>query len=248
MLVGQVLLVPSPSLVMATLFGLVRTAQFWQIAGWSLLRIGLGFVGGVLAGAVAAALTHRFRVADALLSPALRVVRAAPVASFVILALVWIPTGRLPVFIAFLMVVPVVWDNVGQGLRQLDPLLLEMASVFHLTWWQAVRRITLPSLVPFLTSACTAGMGLAWKAGVAAEVISRPSLSIGRELQDARVYLDTPEVFAWTITVVALSLVLEWLLRLLAARWNRRFIGPEAGRAAEPAGRSGPGGGRDADL
>ncbi len=248
MLVGQELLVPAPSTVVTTLVGLAGTAQFWQVVGWSLVRIGLGFVAGVVAGCAAAALTHGSRVADALLSPALRVVRAAPVASFVILALVWIPTGRLPVFIAFLMVVPVVWDNISQGLRQLDPQLLELADVFRLGWWEIVRRIRVPSLVPFLTTACATGMGLAWKSGVAAEVISRPYLSIGGELQNAKVYLDTPGVFSWTVVVVALSMLLEKLLRVLAARWNRRFGSAAPGSDPGSVGRPQREGALDAEL
>ncbi len=228
MLVDQVLLVPAPLVVLATLFDLVKTPTFWAVTGSSLLRMGIGFVAGVVAGCAAAVLTTRFRTADALLSPALRVVRAAPVASFIIVALVWIPTGRLPAFIAFLMVVPVVWDNMAAGLQRQDAALLEMASVFRLGWWQTMVRIRIPSLLPFFTTACTTGMGLAWKSGVAAEVISRPELSIGGQLQDAKVYLATPEVFAWTITAVALSIALERVLRLATSRVNLRVAGAGA--------------------
>lgn len=245
LVVDQVLLVPSPGVVLSTLIGLVRTTQFWQVAGWSLLRMGLGFVAGVLTGCLAAVITRRFRGADALLSPALRVVRAAPVASFVILALVWIPTGRLPAFIAFLMVVPVVWDAMSEGLRHPDLQLLEMAAVFRLGWWQTLRRVRIPSLLPYFTTACTTAMGLAWKSGVAAEVISRPALSIGGELQDAKVYLDTPVVFAWTITAVGLSLALERLLRAQATRWNRWYARTDE-TAPEPT--RTPGGRGDAGL
>jgi NitT/TauT family transport system permease protein len=225
LVVGQELLVPSPAVVFGTLGGLLGTAAFWQVTGWSLLRVLTGFVAGVGAGCLAAVLTVRSRVADALLSPLLRVVRAAPVASFIILALVWIPTGRLPAFISFLMVVPVVWDNMAHGIASQDRALLEMAAVFRFGRWQTLRRVRLPLLLPFFAAACTTGMGLAWKSGVAAEVISRPELSIGGELQDAKVYLDTPEVFAWTITVVALSLLLESALRWGAAHVTRRLSG-----------------------
>lgn len=214
MAVGQELLVPAPVVVLGTLGRLIVTADFWLVTGLSLLRVLAGFAAGVVVGCVAAVLTSRFRVADAVLSPALRVVRAAPVASFVILALVWIPTGRLPAFISFLMVVPVVWDNVAAGIRSQDRDLLEMAAVFRLGAWQTLRRVRVPAVLPFFAAACTTGMGLAWKSGVAAEVIGRPELSIGGQLQDAKIYLETPAVFAWTITVVALSLLLELLLRL----------------------------------
>ncbi len=228
LLVGEVLLVPSPGVVLRTLLTLARTLAFWQVTGASLLRMVVGFAGGVLGGCVAAVLTTTSRAADALLSPVLRVVRAAPVASFVILALVWIPTGRLPAFIAFMMVVPVVWDAMAEGLRRQDRDLLEVATVFQFGWWQTLMRVRIPSLLPFFTMACTTGIGLAWKSGVAAEVISRPGLSIGGRLQDAKIYLNTPEVFAWTITAVTLSMLLEKLLRLGAARWGRGWAQMDA--------------------
>lgn len=220
MAVGQELLVPSPAVVAATFGELVVTASFWHITGWSLLRVGLGFLAGVVAGCVVAVLTVRFRTMELLLSPALRVVRAAPVASFIILVLVWIPVGRLPAFISFLMVAPVVWDAMATALRNQSPELLEMAAVFRLGWWPTLRRIRLPQLAPFFVTASTTAMGLAWKSGIAAEVIARPPLSIGRQLQDAKIYLETPAVFAWTITAVGLSLLLEGLLRRATRRWR----------------------------
>lgn len=231
MAVGQELLVPAPAVVGSTLLQLVVTASFWQVTGWSLLRVGAGYLAGVVVGCGVAVLTTRYRAADALLAPALRVVRAAPVASFIILALVWIPTGRLPAFIAFGMVVPIVWENMAEGLRRQDRDLLEMAAVYRFGWWPTVRRVRIPLLLPFFSTACTTGLGLAWKSGVAAEVISRPELSIGGQLLDAKVYLDTPAVFAWTITVVALSLALEKLLRVATARWRGGTAPAAAGRA-----------------
>lgn len=216
--VGQELLVPSPAVVAATLGELLVTAGFWQITGWSLLRVGLGYLAGVVVGCAAAVLTVRYRTVDLLLSPALRVVRAAPVASFIILVLVWIPVGRLPAFISFLMVVPVVWDAMATGLRSQSPELLEMARVFRFGWWPTLRRVRLPQLAPFFVTASTTAMGLAWKSGIAAEVIARPPLSIGGQLQDAKIYLETPAVFAWTITAVGLSLLLEALLRRATRR------------------------------
>lgn len=221
--VAQELLVPAPSVVLATLFRLVKTQAFWQITGGSLLRIAAGFAAGVVVGCLTAVLTTRFCVADALLSPILRIVRAAPVASFIILTLVWIPTGRLPAFIAFLMVVPLVWGNVEGGIRRIDGHLLEMAQVYRMGRMKTLLNVRVPSVMPHFMSACTSAIGLAWKSGIAAEVICRPTLSIGKQLQDAKIYLETPEVFAWTIVVVVLSMVLEKLLVAAAKRFGRRF-------------------------
>ena len=223
MLVGQELLVPAPLVVVRAFGRLVGTVEFWAAAGHSLLRVAEGFLCAVAAGSVLALLTTRFRLVNALASPLLHIVRAAPVASFIILALVWIKTNALPSFIAFLMVVPMVWANVEKGIRATDPLLLEMARVYRLGWWKTLLRVRIPSVMPYFMAACTTGLGFAWKSGIAAEVICRPALSIGKKLQDAKVTLETPDVFAWTITVVVLSLVLEKVLVALARRFGRRY-------------------------
>jgi NitT/TauT family transport system permease protein len=221
--VGEELLVPPPLTVARTLGGLMGSLPFWQAAGASLLRIGAGFAAAVAAGCLLAALTVRFRAADLLISPLLRTIRAIPVASFIILLLVWVRTDILPAAAAFLMVMPVVWGNVEKGFRSVDGNLLEMARVFRFGTARTLTRVRIPSVMPYFLSACTTGLGLAWKSGIAAEVIARPLLSIGKELQDAKVYLETAEMFAWTLVVAVLSLLLEKLLVSAARRFGRRW-------------------------
>lgn len=223
MLVAQELLIPAPLAVLRTLGRLAGEPAFWKATGSSLLRVAAGFLAAVFTGSVLAVLTVRFRTASALLAPLLRIVRAAPVASFIILALIWIRTNALPAFIAYLMVTPVVWANVEKGLRETDRTLLEMAEVYRFGRVRTLLRVQIPSVMPYFLTACTTGLGLAWKSGIAAEVISRPVLSIGRQLQEAKAYLETPEVFAWTAVAVLLSMVLEKGLVLAAKRWGRRF-------------------------
>ncbi len=216
--VGQELLLPSPMQVLDTLWALWGTAVFWRSVALSLVRVLGGFAAAVAVGSLLAVLTTRSRVADALLSPLLHIVRAAPVASFIILAYVWIRVGILPAFIAFLMVVPLVWANVREGILTTDKKLLEMAAVFRLGRWKTLKTVHLPSVKPYFVAACTTGLGFAWKSGVAAEVICTPADSIGKQLYSAKAYLETPEVFAWTVTVVLLSILLERGLLWLARR------------------------------
>ena len=167
-------------------------------------------------GAVLGALTARSALADTLLSPALRTVRAIPVASFIILLFVLMSKEYIPTVTSFLMVLPVVWSNVDQGVRSTDIQLLEMAQVFRLSRRKVLRHIWLPQVAPFFLAAARTGMGLAWKAGVAAEVLAAPRLGIGRALYEAKVYLETADLFAWTAVIVCISVVLEkglvWLI------------------------------------
>jgi len=220
--VAAELLLPSPLTVAATWWNLAKTAAFWSAAGGSLLRILVGFAAGALGGTVLAFATVNCAPLRALLSPLLHIIRTAPVASFIILAFVWIQTAWLPSFIAFLMVLPLVWANVEQGLTETDKTLLEMAAVYRLPKRTVRREIRLPSLAPYLLSACKTGIGFAWKSGIAAEVICRPAGSVGNSLYRAKQLLETPEVFAWTGTVVLLSVALEKLLLCAADRAARR--------------------------
>ncbi|MBQ2716916.1 MAG: ABC transporter permease subunit [Clostridia bacterium] len=216
--INQEILLPSPMKVAQTLWSLWGTALFWRSVALSILRILGGFAAAVAVGSLLAAVTTHSRALGALLSPILHIVQAAPVASFIILAYVWIEAQLLPAFIAFLMVVPLVWKNMSAGIENTDKNLIEMAKVFRLSRAQTWRTVRLPSLRPYFTAACTAGLGFAWKAGVAAEVICTPENSIGKQLYSAKAYLETPEVFAWTVTVVLLSVILERIFMRLVRR------------------------------
>lgn len=176
-----------------------------------------------------AVLTVRYRPVRQLFAPLLGAIKATPVASFTLLALVWLKTGLVPAFMAFLMVLPIVWSNVEQGMRQTDVRLLEMARVYGFSCRsKTLKLVYVPSVAPYFLSAFTTAMGMAWKAGVAAEVISQPNNSLGRMLYQAKIYLETPELLAWTVVVVALSVALEkGFVGVAAARLARRVTGSE---------------------
>lgn len=212
LLVGKELLLPGPMAVFFRLGTLATTAVFWQSVGLSLLRVFGGFALGATLAVLIAAATCACSWADWILAPAVRVVRATPVASFIILLLLWADKGMVPAIVAGLMVLPVVWENVSRGVRETDPLLLEMAAAYRFGPWRTVRLIYIPSALPYLASGCRTALGLGWKAGVAAEVLCLPRLSVGTGLYQAKLYLESADLFAWTVAVVALSLLLERLV------------------------------------
>ena len=212
MAVGSALLLPSPIVTAKALVRLGSTALFWETTLATLLRVTAGFLLGMAAGTVLGVITALSRGADAFLSPLRSVVKATPVTSFIILVLLWITTTLTPVFIAFLMVMPIAWANVREGILAVDGQLLEMAELFRLPRRERLKRIYLPSVVPHYLAACTTAFGFAWKSGVAAEVIARPAHSIGKYLYESKLYLNTDELFAWTVAVILLSMLLERLL------------------------------------
>lgn len=221
MRMGQALLLPGPLLTARTLASLAGTADFWLSTGVTLARIFCGFLGGAAAGTALAVLTSAFPWANAVLSPAVRVVRATPVVSFILLVLLWLPTGHVPAVIAGLMVLPVLWGNVKRGIAETDPLLLEAARAYRLGRWRTLRLVCVPSALPYFASGCQTALGLAWKAGVAAEVLCMPRRAIGSRIGEARNILETPALFAWTLVIIVLSLLLERVMRLGFDRLGR---------------------------
>lgn len=222
LLIQKPLLLPSPLEAAKRLGALCVTAPFWQSIGLTLLRVSAGFCCGVVCGVLLGGATAKSKLLERLFQPLLAVVKATPVASFIILALVWLQKDLVPVFITFLIVLPVIWANVLEGIRQTDRSLLEMAQVFRLPRRKVLSRVYAPSVLPYFAAGAATAMGLSWKAGVAAEVIAMSNSSVGYHLYRAKINLETPDLFAWTAVVVLLSVLLERVLRGAICRMEGR--------------------------
>ena len=219
MAMGNPLLLPTPLHVLLRLWQLMGETAFWQMTLASIGRVLLGVVLGVVLGTLLAVLTSASSLADMLVSPAMTAIQATPVASFAILVLIWLNRDFVPVLICVLMVLPVIWNSVSTGIRMTDPQLLEMAKVYRLSAAVSLKRIRIPSVLPYFRSSCISALGLGWKAGIAAEVLTVPKRSVGRMISESKLYLMTEDLFAWTLTVVVLSLILQnIMLRLLKGR------------------------------
>lgn len=210
MALGQELLLASPASALSRLWALLPTAEFWLAVGTSSSRILGGFLLGCLLSGACAALAARFLRFRELLAVPVAVVKAVPVASFILLAFLWLPSkDELALLISFLMVFPVLYANLLTGILETDPSLLEMARVFRVPLSRRLRGILLPQVLPYFRTAASLGLGLCWKAGVAAEVIGVVRHSMGEQLYNAKIYFETPDLFAWTAAIVGVSLLFE---------------------------------------
>ncbi len=217
---GHELLLVSPLRTLETLYGLVQQSDYWFSIGTSLFRIMLGFLLAFVFGALFAFLAWRVPFLYEFLAPMISVMKATPVASFIILALLWVGGANISTLCSFVMGMPIIYSNVYQGLKNIDQKLLEVGQIFQLSRKRQIEQIIIPSLKPYLMSAFMVGIGFCWKSGVAAEVIGLPNNTIGEHLYNAKVYLETPELFAWTVTIIVLSVSIEKLLvRLLQRLW-----------------------------
>lgn len=223
-LVDNRLLLVGPLQVAGRLWQLLGEKTTWQALGYSFGRISLGFFLAFALALVLAAVSARFPLAEILLRPYVLAIQTVPVASFIVIALLWLSGRRLSIFISFLMVLPVLYANALQGFRAADRQLLEMAQVFRMPRFRRIRCIFLPALAPYLKSACHVALGLCWKAGVAAEVIAVTEKSVGGMLYDAKVYLEIPDLFSWTVLIVAVSLGFEKVFLALLDSITQRLI------------------------
>ena len=220
--VGTEVLLPSPLAVLRRLFYLIREEDFLASVGGSLCRIMAGYLLAVLLGTLIGYLCERSRTAELLLSPLLSIITATPVASVIILTLVWIGKQLVPSLIVMLIVIPVVASHTRAGLAGIDRSLVSLCRIYGLPRTVVLRKLYLPSMLPDLSAGLSTALGLAWKSGVAAEVLAVPLHSIGANVYRSKLYLETTDLFAWTVTVILLSMLISKLLCVLIKRRGMR--------------------------
>ncbi len=219
------ILLPTPLSVLESLVFLVAQLNFWQSVAFTIFKISSGFVIAVFIGTLFAIVSHKSKVFRQFISPIILISKSVPVASIIILILIWISTQNLSIFISFIMVMPVVYTNILSGIKNLNIQLTEMAHLFNVTNAATLRYIIIPQIMPFFEAACIVGLGMSFKAGIAAEVIGLPDNSIGEHLYEAKVFLDTPSLFAWTVVIILLSLIFEKTFALLIKLACKRLGG-----------------------
>lgn len=225
MYIDNEVLLASPLDVIQAFTSLIWEKGFYLSILHSLGKISFGFLLALIIGVLLSLVANLHPFLKELISIFIRLVKSIPVASFVILALLWVRARNLSILISFFMVLPVVYLNVLNGIEQTDRKLLEMAKVFHMGHLKKIRYIYIPSIIPYFITACSVGLGLCWKAGVAAEVIGLPTNSIGEQLYEAKLYLMTKELFAWTIVIVIISTGFERVVMLVVNQLGKKLTG-----------------------
>ena len=228
------LLLPYPYDVLCRFLALTKSALFWRCTAYSMLSVLLGLLYAILLGIVFSALTARFPLLRTLLSPLLSVIRSTPVAAFIVLLLLWVGRDETPIVITMLVALPPVWKNLEAGLLSVDPALAEMSRALGLPLWKRILYLWIPSVLPHFRSAVQTAVGMGWKAGIAAEILALPTLSIGREIYNANLLLETTDLFAWTLAVVLLSLLIELCMTGLIGRlFHRKRHGADRVKGGE---------------
>ncbi|MBR2340521.1 MAG: ABC transporter permease subunit [Clostridia bacterium] len=223
LIIGSDFLLPSPLHVGVRAVKLFADGEFYLSALGSLLRVISGYALGILIGIAFALIMRASRLGEAILSPFLTVIKSTPVASFILVVWVFTPENVLPGIIGALIVIPITAQNVSTGIANIDQKSLEVATVYGFNKKQRILHCYIPSVYPYFSSAATVSLGMAWKAGVAAEVLAYVKSSLGRAIYLSKSNLDTELLFAYTTVIIVLSLIIEWGVRMIFERVDMRF-------------------------
>lgn len=208
-LMNQPLYLPTPYQTILAMGHLIMEANFLLSLGATFLRVMSGFAISVGLGILCGALSYKLKSIRFMLDPLVSMIKPIPIMSIIILLLVWLKGSNVPVMVCILLCFPVIYTNTLEGLTNVDPQLLEMAKVFKIPRWRKYREIIYPSVRPYLFSSIMVVIGFSWKAVVTAEVLSAPKYSMGYNLYNTKLYLNTEELFAWTIVIIIFSLLIE---------------------------------------
>lgn len=216
--VGNTFLFPGIAQTSKALLALLGSFDFYKAIFFSVIRVSVGLSLGIVFGAILAIICHHFLVIKSIVSPAITVIKSTPVASFIVVLWVMMSGNVLSVFIALLMVMPIIWQSVMNSFSFIDEQLDEVAKIFEFSTAKRYKLLILPTTKKFLVPAIVTSCGLAWKAEIAAEIIAYTKNSIGQGINDAKYSMDTPTVFAWTIIIIIFSIILERVTKYFLRR------------------------------
>ncbi len=219
--VDQELLLPSPLSVVIRLGEFLITPSFYETVALSLLRVLVGMLCGIAIGIAGGLLCALFKPAKSFFAPMLAIIKSTPVASFIILLVLWLSKDITPTVISAIMVLPIVWANIETGIGETDRALIEMSKMYGMSKMSRVGAIYIPTVYPYFLSSMRSSLGMSWKAGIAAEVLLQPLISIGKQIFESKYMLETTDLFAWTAVVVILSVIIEKLLVLVFSRTSK---------------------------
>ena len=219
-LIGHSFILPGIGKTLKALGSLITQKDFYLSVFLTLIRVIIGLILGIIVGTLLAVLCYRVKPINYLFSPLITIIKSTPVASFIVVLWIMMSADALSVFIAFLMVMPIIWQNVTDGYLAVDKGLNEVCEVYNFSPSKRFRLLIFPTLKRYLIPGIITASGLAWKAEIAAEIIAYTKHSIGQGINDAKSELNTPSVFAWTVVIILFSIVLEKLTKYVLRRFS----------------------------
>ncbi len=215
LIINQEIYLPSPFSTFNALLHLLKTKDTYITIFYSSYRTLAGFIISCVLGIITGYLCGTTQFFYDLLNPLISIIRTVPVMSVIIIAIMWFKDTNVPIFVAFLMCFPIIWTNVVSGIKATDYKLLQMCKIYNIKKFHIIKSVYFYSALPYIKASMISALGIGWKVTSAAEVLSLPKYSIGGYLYDSKVYLEIPDLFAWTVIIIALSYIFEAVLKKL---------------------------------
>ena len=216
-LVGSSVILPSPRSTILALIKLVGTSDFYLNVLWTVIRTVLGIVLSFGLGAGCAVLAKRSSMFREFLRLPVSFFKSIPVMAIVIYVILVVKSNWVAVIVCFLMCFPIAYTNILNGLEAMDRELIELGRTLGLSGRQMIRYIMRPALDSEIKTALGLIASMSWKVVVASEVLAIPKFSIGYQMLNSKYYLETPDLFAYMIVLIVLSLLMEKLVSCLTA-------------------------------
>ena len=215
LIINQEIYLPSPHAAFSSLINLLNKKDTYTTILYSTYRTLSGFFLSCALDILLGIICGIHKPVYNLFYPLIVIIRTIPVMSIIIIAIMWFKDTNVPIFVAFLMCFPIIWTNTVSGIHSTDIRLLQMCEVYKVKKLRIINSVYFNSSLPYIKAGMISALGLGWKVTSAAEVLSLPKYSIGRFLYDSKVYLEIPDLFAWTIIIISLSFLFEKLLKYI---------------------------------
>ena len=209
MMTGLELLLASPVAVLKTIMNMLVSQQFYVTLMHSMINIGTGLMAGIVFLGICAA---KYKLIAEFIEIPLQLMKALPVAAFIILLLMWFGSKNVSRIISAMVVIPMVVTGVTDGIKNTDIKLIQMARVYNMSTFNRFRYIYMTGVYPYLSSQLKIALGMCFKAGISAEIIGLVSNTIGTSMYYAKMYLLSSELFAWSIVIILVSLLVEKII------------------------------------
>lgn len=219
-LLSNDLIIPSPFDTGRVILQLLMKTETFLVIGSSLLRVIVALIIGIALGIICGVLAGMINWVDKLLKPIVQVIKATPVVSFIIILFIYVEDNAIPIICGILLCFPIIYNNVREGYRMVDSMLINMSEVYQVPLLRKVKQLYLPSTLPYLFAGVLTSIGICWKATIAAELIGYVKFSIGMMIHDGRISIEYDHVFAWTIIIIICSVLIEVLTKKLIQRIN----------------------------
>lgn len=217
-------IIPKPLEVLTALIGLFETKNFYLNVGFTVLRAFESFVIIVITGSVFGILSGLSSKVEQILKPLVTMFKAIPVMSIILIAFLWLKTGQVPVFSAFLMGFPVMYVQTLEGMKRRDKELEQMCFVYKIEGKRKLVNVTIPAMMPYLITGAKQSLSMIWKVVVAAEVLTIPKFGVGRSLHISQIQIETAQVFAWTIIAILLTWIFDSIFNYILKKVLRRSL------------------------